>query len=279
MQQRQQVGLAARGGPELELAQFARQRHQREEHQADGGEMAEARQIVGAVRIDDRNRRRQLLVGLMMIDHHRVEAELLGFTERFQAGGAAIDGHQQLDAALGEGADRVDVRPVAFENPVGNMHQRIEPAVAQIAREQRRRSGAVHVVVAEDGDALLARDRPRQPRGGSRHVGQPLRVRHQPLDAGIEIGLDRLRLDAAAGEHPRQQFRHAGALRNAKRARLPARIQSVAPGAPARGLLHAEEKPLRCVQRRCRQSRHLCHRVNIGAERGRRSGPVDSVPP
>ena len=77
--------------------------------------------------------------------------------ERVQAGGAAIDGDQQLDAALGKGADRVDVRPVAFENPVGNMHDRIEPAVAQIAREQRRGGGAVDVVIAENRDALAAR--------------------------------------------------------------------------------------------------------------------------
>ena len=44
--------------------------------------MAEAGEIVGAVRIDDRQRRRQFLVGLMMIEHHHVEAELLGFYER-----------------------------------------------------------------------------------------------------------------------------------------------------------------------------------------------------
>ena len=72
------------------------------------------------------------------------------------AGRAAIDGDQQLGAALGERADRLDVRPVAFENPVGNMDDRVEPAVAQIAREQRRRGRAVDVVVAEDRDALAA---------------------------------------------------------------------------------------------------------------------------
>ncbi len=119
--------------------------------------MAEAGQIVGAVRIDDRHRRRQFLVGLVMVDHHGVEAELLGFGQRLDAGGAAIDGDQQLDAAFGKAADGVDIRPVAFENPVGDMHDRIEPAVAQITREQRRGGRAVDVVVAENRDALAVR--------------------------------------------------------------------------------------------------------------------------
>ena len=171
MQERQQVGLAPRGGPEIAPTQFAAQRHQREECEADGGEMAEAGQIVGAVRIDDGHRRRQFLVSLMVIDHHRVEAELLCLAQRLHAGRAAIDGDQQLDAALGEGADRLDVRPVALENPVGNMHQRIEPAMPQIAREQRRSGGTIDVIIAEDSDALLARHRLREARGRRLHVG------------------------------------------------------------------------------------------------------------
>ena len=64
--------------------------------------MAEPGEIVGAVRIDDRHRRRQFLVGLMMVEDDNVEAELAGFYERYMAGCPAIDGDQKLDAALGE---------------------------------------------------------------------------------------------------------------------------------------------------------------------------------
>ena len=56
----------------------------------------------------------------------------------------------------GERADRLDVRAVAFEDAVGDMHQRIEPARAQEQGEQRRGGRAVDVIVAEDGDALAA---------------------------------------------------------------------------------------------------------------------------
>ena len=82
IEQRQQIGLGPRRGPEAALAQLAVDRDQREEHEPDGGEMAEPGEIVGAVRIDDRHRRRQFLVGLMMVDDDDVEAELLRLGER-----------------------------------------------------------------------------------------------------------------------------------------------------------------------------------------------------
>ena len=62
----------------------------------------------------------------------------------------------------GERADRVDIRPVAFEQAVGDVDDRIDPGEAQEARQRRRRGRAVDVVVAEDRDRLAAhRPRPR----------------------------------------------------------------------------------------------------------------------
>ena len=119
--------------------------------------MAEARQIVAAVRIDDGNRRRQHFVGLMVIDDDDIEAELLGLGQRLDTGGAAIDADQKRRAALGERAHRFDIRAIAFEQPVGNVDDRIDAAMAQIARQQRRRGRAVDVVIAEDGDVLSPR--------------------------------------------------------------------------------------------------------------------------
>ena len=151
--------------------------------------MAEAGEIVVAVRIDDRDHRRQPFVGLVMVDDDDVEAELPGFRQRLVAGGAAVDGDQQLGAACRERADRLDVRAIALEDAVGNVDERIEASVAQERGEQRGRRGAVDVVVAEDGD-LLARSSRR------RRAAQPpppcavsdVRVRHQPLDGRIEKG-------------------------------------------------------------------------------------------
>ena len=110
----------ARGArrPESARAQLAVDRDDGHEHEADGGEMAELGEIVEPVRIDHRERRRQRLVGEVMIDHDHVEAELARLRQRLVAGGAAIDGDEQRRAAAGERADRLDVRAVAFEDAV-----------------------------------------------------------------------------------------------------------------------------------------------------------------
>ena len=122
------------------------------------------------------------------------------------------------------------------------MDDGVEPAAAQIAGEQRRGSGAIDVVIAEDRDALAVDRGMHKSRARRRHIGEYMRIGHQRADAGIEIAGDRVGLDAAPREYPRQQFRHAGALHDGKRARLPALVEAIAPGAPGRGFLHAEKE-------------------------------------
>ena len=100
--------------------------------------MAEAGEVVAPVRIDDRQGRRQLFVGLMVIDDDDIHAELVRFRKRRDAGGAAIDRDQERRALLGQRAYGFDVGAIAFEQTVRNMDQRIEAAMAQKAREQRR---------------------------------------------------------------------------------------------------------------------------------------------
>ena len=136
----EQVGLRPRLGPEAARAQHAVDRDHRHEHEADGGEMAELREVVEPVGIDHQ-RVRQPLVGLVMVDHDDVEAEPPRLGQRLDAGGAAIDGDEQRRAALGERADRLDVRPVALEDAVGDVDDRIEAgARAGSARAARTRS-------------------------------------------------------------------------------------------------------------------------------------------
>ena len=63
MQHADKIRLRPFRGPEAARPQFAVDRDQRDEHEADRGEMAEAREIVGAVRIDQRVDDRQLIAG------------------------------------------------------------------------------------------------------------------------------------------------------------------------------------------------------------------------
>ena len=165
--------------------------------------------------------------------------------ERLEARGAAIDGDEQSRALLGERADRFGVRAIALEQPVGDMDHRRQAAMAQKAREQCRRCRAIDVVVAEDRDRLAVLDRIGEALRRLRHGGQHIRIGQQRLHGRIEIGLDRVGLDAAPGQDARQQFRHVASLRNRERTRGAALVQPVAPGAAAGGFLHAEKQARR----------------------------------
>ena len=75
--------------------------------------------------------------------------------------------------------DRLAVRPIALEDAVRDVDQRIERRSAQKAARERRRRGAIHIIVAEDRDLLAAHDRVRDALRGRRHVGEHVGVGHQ----------------------------------------------------------------------------------------------------
>ncbi len=62
------------------------------------------------------------------------------------------------------------VRPVALDDAVGDVDAGVEPVAREEALHQRRRAGAVDVVVAEHGDALALDDGIGEARGGRVHV-------------------------------------------------------------------------------------------------------------
>ena len=151
---------------------------------------------------------------------------------------------EQRRAALGERAHRLDIRAVAFEQAVGNVDDRLDAAVAQKARQQRRRGRAVDVVIAENRDALAAHDGVGDARGRLRHGGEHVRIGHRALDGRIEKGVDRIDLDVAAGKNARQQFGKLVPLRDRERPRRAALVEPVAPRAPGRRIFDAEEEAI-----------------------------------
>ena len=92
-----------------------------------------------------------------MIDHDHGHAEFLRLDQRLDAGGAAVDRHQQRRAFRRERLHRFRVRSVALEQPVRNMNQRIEPAMTQvpalICSPARGRLGGV---LGRDGELVKA---------------------------------------------------------------------------------------------------------------------------
>ncbi len=237
----EQIGFRPIGGPKSAPAQHAVDRDHRHESEPDGGEMAEAGEIVAPVRIDDRDRGRQRLVGLMVINDDDIEPERFRLGERFDAGGAAIDADEKRCAACGERAHRFDIRAIALEQPVRNVNDGLEAALLEMARQQRRRGRAVDVIVTEYRDAFAPGDRVGNAFGRLLHGGQHVRIGHRLLDGRIEECVDCIDLDVTAGEDARQQFGQIVALRDGERTRGPALVEAVAPRAPGRRILDAKE--------------------------------------
>ena len=136
----------------------------------------------------------------MMIDDDHRHAETPRLGQRLKAGGAAIHRHQQRGALVRQHAHGLDIGAVAFENPVGNVNQRIEPAMAQMPGQQCRRGCAVDIVVAEDRDAFAARRRIGDALGRGFHLRHGVGIGHQFADGRIEKILDRVDRDIAPGQ-------------------------------------------------------------------------------
>ncbi len=242
VQHAEQVRLRPLGSPEAAATQLAIHRHQRDQHEADGCEMAEAGEIVSPVRVHQRIDLGEFIAGLVMVDHDDRHAKLPRFRQRLEAGGAAIDGHEQRRALGGKTAHRLDVRPIAFEDAVGDVDQRVEPAMAQMPGEQRRRGGAVDVVIAEDRDLLATRGCIGDSQRRRLHLRDGVRIGHQLANRRIEEVLDFVERDVAASQHPCQHLRQLVALRDRQRPRRPPCIEPVAPQFTRRRTRDAEKR-------------------------------------
>ena len=151
----EQVGRRPAGAA---FAQLPDHLHQREESHAGGAKVALAGQVVLAIGIDDGNGVRQRTADLVMIEHDDLGAGRLGCVDRSRAVGAAVDRDDQRCATADQFAHRLRVGPIAFEDAVGDVDLGRHVVMREEALEQRRRCGAVDVIVAEDRDALAAQD-------------------------------------------------------------------------------------------------------------------------
>ncbi len=196
--------------------------------------MPEARHVVLAVGVDERRHVGKPLVGLMVIDHHNVDTQRPGDAQRRGAGGAAVDGDDQSGAVLDERRDGIGVGTIALRHAVRDVDARTEPVRGKKALQQRRRAGAVDVVVAEHGDRLAAHDGIGEPGRGLVHVPQRAGVGHQGLDGRIEGDGHVLQADRARGQHAAQELGQAVTLADGDSRIGRGRIEPLAPGEPAR---------------------------------------------
>ncbi len=225
----QQVGLAAVGAVPPASPQQPVDRHHGHVGDADGGEVTKTGKVVLAVGIDQSACRRPLGAEFVMVDHHHVDAERLRLGQRLEAGRAAVDRDDQAGALPGQHAQRLRVRPIALEQAVGDIDGGVEPLMAQEARKQRRRRGPVHVVVAEDGDALAGHDRIGNAFRRGFHVGQQRGIRHQCPQARRQESRRLVDADAPSRQDARHDVVHLMALGDGERHIGAGRIEPLEP--------------------------------------------------
>jgi len=120
------------------FSQLAHGVDKNEEDDAGGAQMPLPRQVVLAVRIDQRHAWRQVRADLMVVDDNNIDAARFCSSKRFVAGRAAVDGHDQACTIVDQLVDRCWVGAVALENTVGNIDFRIDAKMAQEPEHQRR---------------------------------------------------------------------------------------------------------------------------------------------
>ena len=170
----------------------------------------------------------------MMIEHHHVEAEPAGLGQRLETGRAAIDRDQKRCALARQHADRFAVGTVALGEAVGNMNARARAVSGQKPCQQCGGTGAVDIVIAEDGDALALLDRERQPGARALHVAQCIGVGQPVADARIEEARHIVEGNPPPRDDPGKHLLQAMALRDHRGAALSLAVKAIAP-APAIG--------------------------------------------
>ena len=244
IERREQIGCRPARREEGRAAQMAHEGDEHDEDDAGRAEMAEAGEIVEPVWVDD-DGVRQRFGRLMVIDDDDVEAEAARVLHGGVARRAAIDGDEEARAGGLQRLDRRHVRPVTLRQPIGNVDAVRRAARRQQSREQRGRSGAVDVVVAEDGDGLAPRDRRAEARHGFIHVLEGRRIRQQVAHRRREKGWRVVEAGAARRDDARQEIGQVVALRHGARTRRARFVQPVVPGPAEHRALDPQDEPAR----------------------------------
>ncbi|MNT66118.1 hypothetical protein D3C72_2041550 [compost metagenome] len=116
--------------------------------------MSLAGEIVLTIGIDERIAWRQRCADLVMVDDDHVDTAPCRHLKRLVAGRAAVDGDDEAGAVVDQLFDRLWVGPISLEDTIRDIDFRIEPEMLEEARHQRRRCGAVDIVIAEDHHLL-----------------------------------------------------------------------------------------------------------------------------
>ena len=234
-----QVGFGSRRAVPARLAQRSVDTDAEEKGDADSGEMLVRAFVVETVGIDHGHRVGQRDLRHVVVDHDEVEAGPPGLGQRLEGGDAAIDRDDDGGAVFPDLQQGRRVGAVAFLAAVRNVDADVAADTPEEAQQQRRRGGAIDVVIAEHDDALARLDGPHQAGNRGVHVLEMRRIGQEPAQRRLEEIADRLEVDITRRQQTADRVGQAMALGNGESQPLVAE-----PGRPAssrQGALDAEE--------------------------------------
>ena len=145
----------------------------------------------------------------MMVEHDDIHAAFAQPGDGFHGGRAAVHGEQQFDGKFLQAIlHAVVAQAVAFVHAVRQIKIHLPAKRAQNFQQQRGGSHAVHVVIAENDQRLVAFAGAEQPLDGGGHVRQQKRVGEifQPRREEVRDG--RRLAEAAVEQALREQRRN-----------------------------------------------------------------------
>ena len=143
---------------------------------------------------------------------------------------------------------RLNIWSVTLEYPVRNPDHVLDAAAVEKRPQQRRRAGAVDVVISEDRDLLSLRDRRGESVDGRVHPLHGRGIRHERPQRRIEIGGGLVYADAPPRQHARQQVANAVPLDHGERARLAGRVEARPPGTTENGSVDVQKQAGRKIE-------------------------------
>ena len=123
----------------------------------------------------------------MVVDHHHVEADLLGAGQGLVGRRAAVDRDHQFDTRLADAAERGRRRAIALGQAIGDIDGQFLALGAKPPDQLRGAGGAIDVIVSEDRHRAVGDQGVDKNLGGQIHVYETRRIGKQRLEGWVEV--------------------------------------------------------------------------------------------
>ncbi len=187
------------------LAQGALEGHDCQEGNGRGAEMAQTGLAVQPVRIHDQPFGQAPSIRFVMIQNDPVGLPFK-MVQNINGRCAAVHADKQAGALIQQGLQRRNIGAIPFSQPVGDVGDDMAAQSRECGAEQRRTTGPIHVIIAQNAYGCPSLYGSCQPQGCGIHVPQDGGVGQGITQAGPQIGFHHSSRNAPPGQNAGSQF-------------------------------------------------------------------------